>query len=94
MRIACGFLHQTFTNNLFRKFGDVIMGLRRISSLKRETTLTAQECVGNKNMLELNKIIMIDVHRYVNMDGIKNNVSKKETSHKRERKLINMEKNT
>ena len=43
-------------------------------------------------MLELYKIITINVRRSTNMANIKSDVSNKETSHECERKLIHMNK--
>ena len=47
------FYTKPLQGNLFRKFRDVIMGLKHISTLKEAETLTNQERVGNNVTLDL-----------------------------------------
>ena len=77
--------------NLFRKFRDLIIGLQHISTLKRETILPEQECVGNNDIIYLNRTITTDIRRFTNMDENKNGISIRKLKHKHEMKSIPMQ---
>ena len=83
--ILAYFYTKTIQGSLFRKFRDVVIGIRYIISLKREIILADQERVDdngtsglNKTVkTEVNKTVTIDGSRFTNMVKINSNVSRK-----------------
>ena len=79
------FYTKPLRGSIFRKFRDVIMGLRHASSLKREITIVDQERARNNGTSDLNKTVKIkinktvmeDVSRSVNVDNIHSDISRK-----------------
>ena len=78
--------------NLFRKFRDLIMGLRHVSSLKRETTIVEQEHIENNGTsglsqtikIEMNKTVTTDVSRSANVNKFNSDISRIEINHGRD----------
>ena len=55
------FYTKPLQSSLFRKFRDVIMGLKHIRILKMDATLSDQECVGNNVEMGLNKTVPMEI---------------------------------